>query len=102
MQSDNDKQLSKCGHDVDMHGARGCTAGNSHGQLYWCSRTPNEVLALFKAPAPRPVTLQPVGESDVDVILHQFWTAQERHQAEHEEQTRILRERRRQSGRKFC
>jgi hypothetical protein len=42
-----------------------------------------------------------VSESDVDAILRKFWAVQERHQAEHDEQTRILRERRAQSGRKF-
>jgi len=97
----NDKQLCKCGHDLDLHGARGCMAGNSNGRQCWCSQTPNGVLALFAPPKPMSVSLQLVSESNVDVILRKFWTAQERHQAEHEEQMRILRERRSQSGRKF-
>ena len=97
----NENQLCKCGHDLDLHGANGCTAGNSNGRQCWCSRSQNGVLALFAPPAPMPVSLQPVREQDVDVILRKFWTAQECHQAEHEEQMRILRERRAQSGRKF-
>jgi hypothetical protein len=97
----NDKQLCKCGHDLDLHGASGCTAGNSNGRQCWCSRSPNGVLALFAPPKPSLVSLQPVRERDVDTILGKFWTVQEHHQAEHEEQMRILRERRAQSGRKF-
>jgi hypothetical protein len=97
----NDKQLCKCGHDLAMHGARGCTAGNSKGRLCWCSRSRNGVLALLAAPAPGLVSPQPVMETDVDVILRKFWSVQEHHQAEHEEQMRILSERRSQSGRKF-
>ena len=101
----NDKQLCKCGHDLDMHGPRGCTAGNSNGRQCWCSRTQNGVLALLASPGTAPklqsVALQLAREPDVDAILGQFWTVQERHQAEHEEQMRILRERRSQSGRKF-
>jgi hypothetical protein len=97
----NDKQLCKCGHDLDMHDARGCTAGNNSGRQCWCNRTQNGVLALFAPPILSPVSLQPVRESDVDVILRKFWTVQERHQAEHEEEMRILCERRSQTGRKF-
>ena len=97
----NDKQLCRCGHGLDMHGAGGCTAGNNNGRQCWCSRSPNGVLALLAAPAPKPVSLQVVREPDVDAILSKFWAVQERREAEHEEQMRILRERRAQSGRKF-
>ena len=97
----NDKLLCKCGHDLEMHDARGCTAVNSKGRKCRCIRSQNEVLALFPPPTPRPESLQPVREPDVDVILSQFWTVQEHHQAEREEQMRILHERRTQSGRKF-
>ncbi len=84
-----------------MHGARGCTAGNEKGRQCWCSRSQNGVLALFPPPAPRPVSLQPVREPDVEAMLRKFWTVQEHHQAEREEKIRILHERRTQSGRKF-
>jgi hypothetical protein len=40
-------------------------------------------------------------EPEVDAILSKFWAVQEHHQVEHEEQMRILRERRAHSGRKF-
>ena len=97
----NDKQLCKCGHDLDMHGARGCTAGNSKGRQCSCSRSQNAVLALLTPPKPKPVSLRPVSDPDVEAILSKFWTVQEHHQAEREEQMRILHERRAQSGRKF-
>ena len=97
----NDNQLCKCGHDLDLHNANGCTAGNSNGRQCWCSRTRYGALALLASPAPRPLSLQAVRDRDVEIILSKFWRVQERHQAEHEEQMRILRERRAQSGRKF-
>ena len=97
MDPDN-KQLCQCGHDLDLHGARGCTAGNSQ---CGCSRSHNGVLALFAPPKPRPVSLQPVRQPDVDAILSKFWMVQKHHQAEREEQMRILGERRTQSGRKI-
>jgi hypothetical protein len=100
MDPDN-KRLCQCGHDLDLHGARGCTAGNSQGRQCWCSRSQNGVLALFAPPKPRPISLQPVRETDVDAILSKFWTVQKHNQAEHEEQVRILGERRTQSGRKI-
>ena len=94
----NNTRLCKCGHDLDMHGPRGCTAGNDKGRLCWCSRSKNGVLALLAPPESRSVVRQPVGEPNVDAILGKFWAMQERHQAEHEEQMRILRERRSQPG----
>ena len=97
----NDNHLCKCGHDLDLHNAGGCTAGNRNGRQCWCSRSPNGVLALLGSPTPQPVSLQSLKERDVDSILSKFWSVQERHQAEHDEQTRILRERRAQTGRKF-
>ena len=97
----NDNQLCKCGHDLNRHNANGCTAGNSSGRQCWCSRPRYGALALLASPIPTPLSVQAVRERNVDAILSKFWTAQERHQAEHEEQIRILRERRAQTGRKF-
>jgi hypothetical protein len=94
----NDTQLCKCGHDLDLHGPRGCTAGNSSGRQCLCSRSKNGVLALLASPAPGPVAMPSVKEPNVDAILSKFWAVQERRQAEYEEQMRILRERRAQSG----
>ena len=97
----NDNQRCKCGHDLNLHDANGCTAGKGSGRQCSCSRPRYGALALLASPAPRPVSLQAIREWNVDDILGKFWTAQERHQAEHEEQMRILRERRAQTGRKF-
>jgi hypothetical protein len=94
----NDKQRCKCGHDLDLHGPRGCTAGNGKVRQCWCSRSQSGALALLAPPEPEPVSLQHVGEPDVDALLNKFWVIQERHLAEHEEQMRILNERRTQSG----
>ena len=93
----NDTQLCKCGHHLEMHSPRGCTACNSNGRQCSCSRSQNGVLALFASPEPGPVSLQPVREPNVDGILSKFWAMQEHHQAAREEQMRILRERRTQS-----
>jgi len=94
-------QLCKCGHDLNMHGLHGCTAGNSNGRQCSCSRSQTGALALLNSPDPSPVSLQPVSESNADAILTKFWAMQEHHQAAHEEQMRILRERRTQSGKKL-
>jgi hypothetical protein len=94
------KRLCQCGHDLDLHGASGCMAGNSQDEQCSCSRSQSGVLALFPPPAPLQVSLQPVREPDVDAILNELWTVQKHHQAEREEQVRILGERRTQSGRK--
>jgi hypothetical protein len=95
----NDTQLCKCGHDLNMHGPRGCTAGNSNGRQCWCGCSQKEVLALFASPEPSPVSLQPVKQPNVDAILSRFWAMQEYHQAAREEQMRILQERRTQADR---
>jgi hypothetical protein len=97
----NEPLLCKCGHSLDMHGPRGCMAGNNNGRFAkqiecWCGRSQNGVLALFVLPEPSPVSLQPVKEPNVDAILSRFWAMQEHHQAAREEQMRILRERRTQ------
>jgi hypothetical protein len=97
----NETRLCNCGHDLDLHGPLGCTAGNRNGRKCWCSRLPNGVLALFETPKPSPVSLQSMREPEVDAILSKFWAVQEHHQVEHEEQMRILRERRAHSGKKF-
>ena len=94
----NDTLLCKCGHNLDMHGPRGCTAGNSSGMQCWCGRSQNGVLALFTSPGPCPDSLQPVKEQNVDAILSRFWTMQEHHESARAEQMRILQERRTQSA----
>jgi hypothetical protein len=94
----NEPLLCKCGHDLEMHSLRGCTACNSDGGQCWCGRSQNGVLALFASPEPGPLSLQPVREPNVDGILIKFWAMQEHHQAAREEQMRILRERRNQAS----
>jgi len=95
----NEPLLCKCGHNLDLHGPHGCTAGNSNGRQYSCGHSENEVVALLALPEPSPVSLQPVKEPNVDAILSRFWALQEHHQAAREEQMRILQERRTQSDR---
>ena len=95
----NEPLLCKCGHRLDMHGPRGCTAGNNNSRPCGCGRSQNGVLALFVSPEPSPVSQQSVKEPTVDAILSRFWAMQEQHQAAREEQMRILRERRTESGR---
>ena len=92
----NEPILCKCGHNLDMHGPRGCTAGNSNGGQCWCGRSQNGVLALFVLPESSPISLQPVKELNVDAILSRFWAMQEHHQVAREEQMRLLQERRTQ------
>ena len=99
----NEPLLCKCGHDLNLHGPRGCTACNSDGRFAKqiecsCGRSQNGVLALFVSPEPSPISLEPAKEQNVDAILDRFWAMQEHHQAAREEQMRILQERRTQPG----
>jgi hypothetical protein len=86
----NEPLLCKCGHDLKMHGPRGCTASN--GSQCLCSRSQRAVLALFDSPEPNPISVQPWCEPNADALLNKYWSMQEHHQAARQEQMRILRE----------
>ena len=94
----NEPLLCKCGHSLDTHGPRGCTAYNSDGGQCWCGRSQNGVLALYVSPEHNPIPQELVKEPHVDAILSRFWAMQEHQQAAREEQMSILRELRTRSG----